>query len=121
MHVDEFRLYCLLKPFVTECFPFDQSTLVFKVFHRMFALTDLDDEFVVTLKCDPDRSIELQQRYDQIRPGYHMNKKHWITIYEAWTLEDQLFRELIDQSYLLVVQKLPAYQRAQVYHCFNTT
>ena len=108
MNVEEFRVYCLSKPLVTEEFPFDETTLVFKVAGKMFALTGLDDpEFKVNLKCDPDRSVELREEYESIRPGWHMSKKHWNTVHVDGSLPEKLFRDLVDHSYALVVQGLP--------------
>ena len=115
MHIEEFRMYCLSKPEVTEEFPFDETTLVFKVMGKMFALTGLDSpEFKVNLKCDPDRSIELREDYDGIIAGFHMNKKHWNTVSPEGSLSNELFRELIDHSYDLVVKGLPRKLRDQM-------
>lgn len=114
MNVEEFRVYCLSKPLVTEEFPFDETTLVFKVAGKMFALTGLDDpEFKVNLKCDPDRSEVLREEYESIRPGWHMNKKHWNTLHVDGSFSDELFAELIDHSYNLVVEGLPKKIRDQ--------
>ena len=107
MNIEEFRDYCLAKKGVEESFPFDESTLVFKVMGKMFALTGLDaDEFTVNLKCDPQRAIDLREEYSQIRPGYHMSKKHWNTVHFEDGLEDDLLIELIEHSYDLVVKGL---------------
>lgn len=115
MNVEEFRVYCLSKSFVTEEFPFDETTLVFKVAGKMFALTGLNDsEFKVNLKCDPDRSAVLREEYESIRPGWHMNKKHWNTIHIDGSFPDELFRQLIDHSYELVVKGLPKKIRDQI-------
>ena len=82
MNIEDFRDYCLSKKGVTEAFPFDESTLVFKVLGKMFALTGLNRKpAAVNLKCDPERAMELREEYDGIIiPGYHMSKKHWNTI-----------------------------------------
>lgn len=115
MNVEEFRLYCLSKAHVTEEFPFDETTLVFKVAGKMFALTGLDDpEFKVNLKCDPERSVELRERYESIRPGWHMNKHHWNTVHVDGSFSDQLFLELVDHSYDLIVKSLPKKVRDQL-------
>lgn len=108
MHIDEFREYCLSKPGTEDCFPFDESTLVFKVMGKMFALTSLDrEDFRVNLKCDPDRAIELRENYEDIIAGYHMSKKHWNTvILEDSLLDESFILELIDHSYDLVVKGL---------------
>jgi predicted DNA-binding protein (MmcQ/YjbR family) len=114
VNVEEFRIYCLSKAQVTEEFPFDETTLVFKVAGKMFALTGLDDpDFKVNLKCDPDRSIELREQYESIRPGWHMNKLHWNTVHLDGSISDQFFLELVDHSYDLIVQSLPKKLRDQ--------
>lgn len=115
MHIEAFRMYCLSKPGVTEEFPFDETTLVFKVMGKMFALTGLDNpEFEVNLKCDPDRSIELREEYEGIIAGFHMSKKHWNTVTPEGSLTDEFFIELIDHSYDLVVKGLPRKVRDQM-------
>lgn len=109
MNVEELRDYCLLKNGVTEEFPFDEVTLVFKVKGKMFALIGLDSvEQWVNLKCNPDLAIELRERYPgDVLPGYHMNKKHWNTVNFAGSLTDNYVKELVDHSYNLVVATLP--------------
>ena len=114
MNIEEFREYCLSKPGVTEGFPFDESTLVFKVMGKMFALTDLVDAFALNLKCDPERAVQLREEYDAIKPGYHMNKKHWNTILVDGSMSDKLLRELTDHSYDLVVAGLPKKVREEL-------
>ena len=75
MNIEEIREYCIAKPGVTEGFPFDESTLVFKVMNKMYALVGLERvPPFINLKCDPDRAIELREQYEDIRAGYHMNK-----------------------------------------------
>ena len=107
MNIEDLQLYCSAKAGVTEEFPFDEVTLVFKVMGKAFALTGLDaEEPSVNLKCDPERAIELRDEYPDIIPGYHMNKKHWNTVYLERELRDALIYELIDHSYDLVVAKL---------------
>ena len=105
MNIEEFRDYCLSKKFVTESFPFDEVTLVFKVAGKMFALTSLDKQPISTnLKCDPERALELRDEYPEIIGGFHMNKKHWNTITIEGGLTHDLLKELIDHSYTIVVQ-----------------
>jgi len=112
MHIESFRTYCLSKKGVTESFPFDESTLVFKVGGKMFALTDLDTpELKVNLKCDPEKAISLREQYPEIIPGFHMNKKHWNTVQFNSNIGVKLFKELIDHSYDLVIQSLPKKHR----------
>lgn len=114
MNIEEFREYCLSKPGVTEEFPFNETTLVFKVMGKMFALTNLDGDWSLALKCDPQRAIELRETFPAIRPGYHMSKVHWNTIAMDGSLSQRLIFELIDHSYQLVVEKLPAKLRNQL-------
>ena len=108
MDIESVRTYCLEKKGTTESMPFDNKTLVFKVMDKMFALTSLDTiPLRINLKCDPGRAVELREYYDQISPGYHMNKTHWNTVLLDGMLPKSLVDELIDHSYDLVVQKLP--------------
>ena len=107
MNIEEFREYCIQKPGVTEEFPFDEETLVFKVMGKMFALTNLVGDWNLALICDPEWAIELREQFPAIRPGYHMNKVHWNTVAMDGSLSQKLILELIDHSYQLVVAKLP--------------
>jgi predicted DNA-binding protein (MmcQ/YjbR family) len=97
----------MLKPGVTEEFPFGEDTLVFKVIGKMFALTNLDGDWSLNLKCDPERAIELREKYPAIQPGYHMSKVHWNTVMMDGSLSRDFILQLIDHSYQLVVDKLP--------------
>lgn len=108
MHLDELRNYCLAKPATTESLPFGPDTLVFKVANKMFAVSGLNEEDLrVNLKCNPDYAVELRERHEEIIPGWHMNKKHWNTVYiESGDLRDDFIRELIDHSYELIVKSL---------------
>jgi predicted DNA-binding protein (MmcQ/YjbR family) len=115
MDVESFREYCLRKPAVTEGLPFGPDVLVFKVGDKIFALLALDEvPATANLKCDPDRALELRDRYEQVRPGYHMNKKHWNTVEIDSGIPDSELRSMIDHSYQLVVKSLPKKQRAKV-------
>lgn len=111
MNIEEFREYCLQKPGVEESFPFDNSTLVFKVMGKMFALTGLDRDFAVNLKCDPEKAIELRTKYPCVQPGYHMNKKHWNTVNVDGSVDDPTIYGWIDHSYDLIVESLPKLKR----------
>lgn len=114
MNIEELRDYCLSKPQVTEHLPFDAVTLVFKVGGKMFALTGLEKvPPAVNLKCDPEKSLDLQEAYFQIKPGYHMNKKHWITVAFV-ELPKAFVCELIDHSYDLVVKSLTKKIRSEL-------
>lgn len=107
MNIEEFRTYCIAKKGITEEFPFDENTLVFKVMGKMFALTSLEKlPSQVNLKCNPEKAIELRETYDgAVLPGYHMSKVHWNTLLLE-NLPSKLILELVDHSYDLVVSKL---------------
>lgn len=107
MNIEEYRDFCMSFAGVTEEFPFDSQTLVFKVMGKMFALTDVDTFESINLKCDPDRAVLLREEYEEIIPGWHMNKKHWNTVGTTGSLENELIEELITNSYNLVADKLP--------------
>ena len=104
----------MAKPGVSESFPFDEKTLVFKVVGKMFALTDVDFFESVNLKCDPEKAVELRERYPAVTPGYHMSKKHWNTVKTDGSIPDDLFKRWIDDSYNLVVEGLPASEREAI-------
>ena len=108
MNVEELRDYCLQKKHVTESFPFNEETLVFKVAGKIFALCGLESyPASVNLKCDPEKALELRTEYDEIIPGYHMNKQHWNTLNIEGRLSTKLIKSLIDDSYWLIVKSLP--------------
>jgi predicted DNA-binding protein (MmcQ/YjbR family) len=108
MDLAQFREYCLSKPRVTEGTPFGPDVLVFKIDGKMFALVALDEmPTTVNLKCDPDWALDLRDRYEEVRPGYHMNKKHWNTVEIESSIPDSELRKMIDHSYDLVVETLP--------------
>ena len=108
---------CLTFPGAEETTPFGPDVLVYKVAGKIFALTD-PGAFppAMNLKCDPARSIELRELHDAIRPGYHMNKRHWITVRIDGSLPPALLRDLISSSYRLVVASLTRKQRATLTH-----
>ena len=114
MNIEEFREYCIQKKMVTEEFPFDETTLVFKVAGKMFALTDLEGDFTINLKCEPELAVQLRERYPCVLPGYHMNKKHWNTVVVDGSVSDDLLREWIDHSYERVVYGLPKKIQGQI-------
>lgn len=113
MDVENIRAYCLSKKEVTESCPFGDDNVVFKVCNKMFALLSLDEPRV-NLKCDPEKAIELREKYvDVVLPGYHMNKALWNTIaFEE--VPEGLLKQWIDDSYQLVVNKLPKKLQQQV-------
>ncbi len=112
MNIEMFREYCLTKKGVTEEFPFDENILVFKVVNKMFALTGINNYESINLKCDPERAIVLREEYADIKPGYHMNKQHWNTISIQGSVPLELIKQMIDDSYMLVVKKLTKKEKA---------
>jgi len=103
MNIEEIRVYCLSKAGVEEGLPFGGDTLVFKVNGKMFLLMGMSSQpLQFNAKCDPDRAIELREKYDCIIPGYHMNKKHWNSVIIDNTLSKKQLKDLIDHSYDLV-------------------
>ncbi|MGI9087453.1 MAG: MmcQ/YjbR family DNA-binding protein [Chthoniobacterales bacterium] len=115
MESDTFRDYCLKKSGSAESTPFGPENLVFKVRGKMFALLALDEvPPTANLKCDPDRALELRDRYEEVTPGYHMNKKHWNTVQLAGGIPESEIRRMIDHSYELVVQSLTKAERAKL-------
>jgi len=108
MDLAEFREYCLGKPNTTEGTPFGPDVIVFKVGGKMFALAAFDEvPPTANLKCDPELALDLRDRYEQVRPGYHMNKKHWNTVEIERGIPDLELRKMIDHSYELVIKGLP--------------
>jgi len=114
MNIESFREYCLKKKGVTESFPFDETTLVFKVMGKMFTLTDTEDDFSINLKCNPEKAIELREKYFAVQPGYHMSKKHWNTIKIDGSISDEVIYQWVDDSYKLVVDKLTKAQKGEL-------
>jgi predicted DNA-binding protein (MmcQ/YjbR family) len=110
MNLETYYEYCHSKKGVTEHFPFDQDTLVFKVGGKMFALSSLQEwekgEPKVNLKCNPDYALELRAQFDEVQPAYHMSKVHWNTVAINKTISDQMLQELIDVSYEMVFKSL---------------
>jgi len=106
MDIVSFREFCLSLKGVSEELPFDENTLVFKVMGKMFALTDIDRFESINLKCDPEKAIALREKYNSVKEGYHMNKKHWNTVLTTEQLPDSFLKGLILHSYELVVAGL---------------
>lgn len=115
MKLNELTSYCLKKPGVSETYPFDAETLVFKVGSKMFLLTSPTNEsFSINVKCDPSLSIALRNEYTSIAPGYHMNKVHWNTIVLNSDLSDEQAYWLIDLSYDLVFKGLTKLEKEKI-------
>ena len=113
MNIEEIRAYCIVKKQVTEDMPFGDDTLVFKVKGKMFALMNLEGDLRLNLKCDPEEAIRLREEFDAVIPGYHMNKKLWNTIIVDGRITEKQLKKWIDDSYMLVVQKLPKKDQAE--------
>lgn len=111
MDIETLREYCLNKKAVTECFPFDETSLVFKVVDRMFALIDLNSPDCVSMKCNPEYAIDLRERYAGIEGAYHFNKKYWNQVYFNADVPDSLIYSLIDHSYDEVIKKFTRKQK----------
>ena len=108
MDIESIRQYCLSKKATTEGFPFDDNTLVFKVAGKIYLATNLNAlPLRITLKCDPEKAIDLRERYESIIPGYHSNKKHWNTMALNGEIPKNIIHKLINHSYDLVIKKLP--------------
>jgi predicted DNA-binding protein (MmcQ/YjbR family) len=112
---DELHDFCMSMKGATEDFPFADDVSVYKVMNKMFALLPMDvDPPTISLKCDPNEAIMLRQMYEAVTGGYHLNKKHWNTVTVDGEIPDQQIREMIADSYDLVVQKLTKKQRAEL-------
>ncbi len=117
MDIESLRDYCLSKPAATEGFPFGEDTLVFKVMEKIFLLVALDSSpLQFNAKADPEKAIDLREQYAAIKPGYHMNKKHWNTVITDGSLSNALLKEIITDSYDLVVRSLPKKDRDALSH-----
>jgi predicted DNA-binding protein (MmcQ/YjbR family) len=106
MNYQELKQYCLSKKGARETYPFDTVTAVFKVGSKMFALTSDSQPLSINLKCNPELAEELRVGFSAIKPGYHMSKKHWNTVFLDSSLPDDKVRWLIDHSYDLVLKRL---------------
>jgi predicted DNA-binding protein (MmcQ/YjbR family) len=115
MEAGELRAWCLRQPGATEEFPFGPEHSVFKVAGKMFALSALErTPLQVSVKCEPELAVGLRDSYRAIRPGYHLNKRHWNTLTLDGSLPDELVRDLVEDSYDLVVTALPRRIREQL-------
>lgn len=115
MNIEEIREYCLSKKGVTEEFPFDDTSLVFKVAGKMFALLDLsEDGRGLSLKCEPSLALELRERYVDVTPAYHFNKKHWNGINIEGNISDSNIKSWIDHSYNIVAENLPESKKKEL-------
>lgn len=113
MNVESLREYCLSLPLATEDFPFDETTLVFRVVGKIFAMLDLERPDVVSLKCNPDYALQLREEHPEISGAWHMNKKYWNQVNLSGHLEDEFVQGLVCHSYAEVVKKLTRKERAE--------
>ncbi|NOX65793.1 MAG: MmcQ/YjbR family DNA-binding protein [Chlorobi bacterium] len=114
MDIERIREYCLNKPGTSESLPFDDTTLVFKVISKMYCLLNMELPFSINLKCLPEKAIELREQFEEVQPGYHMNKKHWNTILLDGNLRDNQITEWIDDSYNLVAAGLTKKEKVEL-------
>lgn len=114
MNVEEFRDYALSLPYTTEKMPFDDKVLVFYVGGKVFALSNIVDFEFITVKCAPEKAIELRRKYEEVQPGYHMNKKHWNSLYLSGSLTDTQIKKWIKESYELVLGALSKTKRLEL-------
>ena len=106
MNIETVREYCLSLPQVTEDFPFDESTLAFRIERKIFAMIDLENTEWFVLKCEPEYAIDLRDKYTEISGAWHMNKKYWNQLNLFGRLPDNLVQSLIRHSYNEVVKKI---------------
>lgn len=110
--LEEVRSYALARKGTSEDFPFDETTLVIRVDRKMFVLISTEVfPLRINLKCDPERAVELRESFGAVVPGYHQNKRHWNTVILDGSLAPALIAEMIDESYRLVFDSLPAARR----------
>jgi len=115
LNLEDIRNYCSAKKGVTETFPFDFQTLAIRVGDKMFLLTDINSDILtLNLKCDPLLALDLRSRYQQVTPGYHMNKKHWNTVIIDGNIPDNEILMMIDHSYNLVFNGLKKVLRDEI-------
>lgn len=107
MRFEELRKYLLSKKGAMETFPFGEDTFVYKAGDKIFAITSLSLPLSINLKCDPERAVELREQYEEVQPGYHMNKKHWNTVSLEGRISLKEIKEMIDHSYELIIKSLP--------------
>lgn len=119
MNVQEFRDYCMSLKGTTEKKPWTkqpqyENQLVFSVGEKWYCFVDIEKFEFCDLKCDPEKSAELQERYDGIAPGWHMNKKHWISVRFNSDVPDDVIKQLVTASYDLVLHDLPRKQQEEI-------
>lgn len=115
MNIELIREYCLKKKFVTEELPFNEDSPVYKVMGKIFLIAGLEPPVSINVKCDPEKAVELRERYECVTPGYHMNKMHWNTIEIDNSVPDKLIFSWIDHSFELVAGKLKKSDREKIF------
>lgn len=116
MNIEELREFCLSRKGATESFPFGEEVLVFKVMEKMFALLNLEpnaEGFMVIVKCDPEKAVDLREKYNSVLPGYHFNKKYWNSIYLEGDMDNDEIKFWIEHSIEEVIKKLPKKAQAE--------
>lgn len=116
MDIEEIREFCLSIKGAEECFPFDETVLVFKVMDKMFAFMSLDRKdrgFMINLKCDPEYAIELREQHESVIPGYHSNKKYWNSVYVEEVRDNNDLKKWISHSVDEVIKKLPKKKQSE--------
>lgn len=114
MNIETARDYCLSLPQATEDFPFDETTLAFRIGGKIFAMMDLEKTEWFVLKCEPEYALDLRECYPEIAPAWHMNKKYWNQLNLFGSLPDALVQSLIRHSYNEVVKRMPKRMRTEM-------
>jgi predicted DNA-binding protein (MmcQ/YjbR family) len=114
MTLDEYREYCHSFKGITEEFPFDETTLVYKVGGKIFTLTDINSYEHVSVKCDPEDALAYREIYESVIPGYHLNKRHWNSVNCGGDVPDETLKGWIRDSYDLVVKSLTKKLRVEL-------
>lgn len=121
MNIEQLYEFCIQKKGVSEHFPFDQDTLVFKVGGKMFALASLHEweknQPAISLKCNPEKAQLLRNTYSEVSPGYHLSKIHWNTVLVNQSLSDDFIFDLISHSYELVFSSLTKKNQVEIIQC----
>jgi predicted DNA-binding protein (MmcQ/YjbR family) len=114
LDIEKIRIHCLQKKGVTEELPFGEDTPVYKVLGKMFLLASLNYPISINIKCDPEKAVDLRERYSSVTSGYHMNKTHWNTILLDGSVQNKEILDWIDDSYNLVVKGLKKSERSKL-------
>ena len=114
MNIEDLCNFCLSLQGTEEGFPFDESTIVFKVKGKLYCLTNIDNFNLVNVKCDPEKAMELREQFEAVIPGYHMNKKHWNSLLMNGTLSASFIKKWVTHSYELIIASLPKKDRLEL-------